>query len=157
MEAGSSVAHGSLTMILLCECWNSTADALYGNRNLKSRPLVAWLEGYADALYDVCERVGLHPDREWITAETLDNREETPHTIVLGENLNASDRSTGSRNWLIVAKSLIGVELHPLDADVAGEYHYSASDADAALDEFHSTVPIKVLDDFDICAKEVTA
>lgn len=39
-------------------------------------------------------------------------------------------------------------DLHELDADVAGIYRIDASSEDAALDEFHSTIPIKALDDF---------
>jgi len=43
-------------------------------------------------------------------------------------------------------------ELHELDADLAGVYPIEAIDEDAALDDFHSTVAIKVLDDFYIRA-----
>jgi len=41
-------------------------------------------------------------------------------------------------------------DLHELDKDVAGIYRIDADSEDAALDEFHSTIPIKVLDDFEI-------
>ncbi len=40
--------------------------------------------------------------------------------------------------------------LHDLDVDVAGRYRITAISEDDALDQFHSTVPIKVLDDFEI-------
>jgi len=44
-------------------------------------------------------------------------------------------------------------ELHELDRDVAGIYPIEVSDdsedpIEDALDEFHDTIPIKVLDDF---------
>lgn len=41
-----------------------------------------------------------------------------------------------------------GTELHELDDNVAGEYCYEIDPEEVALDRFHSTVPIKVLDDF---------
>jgi len=49
--------------------------------------------------------------------------------------------------------------LHELDTEVPGEYgyfiHSETNPEDTALDLFHSTVPIKVLDDFVIIAEIV--
>jgi hypothetical protein len=46
-------------------------------------------------------------------------------------------------------------QLHDYDEKVAGTYLYPGNDTEAALDIFHSTVPIKVLDDFDIAAEVI--
>lgn len=40
--------------------------------------------------------------------------------------------------------------LHSLDCDVAGVYFFDAVGSEEALDQFHGTVPIKVLEDFEI-------
>ena len=45
-------------------------------------------------------------------------------------------------------------KLHDSDKDVPGVYFSIANSVDDALDAFHSTVPIKVLDDFEIDAEE---
>lgn len=48
-------------------------------------------------------------------------------------------------------------DLNDLDGDVEGDYLYQAEDREGALDQFHSIVPIKVLDDFDILCDPVPA
>ncbi len=59
----------------------------------------------------------------------------------------------------VTAIPVEGADLHELDRDVAGSYCYEVDHAaddtafdlgEAALDRFHSSVAIKVLDDFDI-------
>ena len=40
--------------------------------------------------------------------------------------------------------------IHERDTDVAGVYFFTAESKDEALDKFHKSVPIKVLDDFEI-------
>ena len=41
-------------------------------------------------------------------------------------------------------------DLHELDQDVAGVYRFNGIDEEDALDQFHGSIPIKVLDDFEI-------
>lgn len=45
-------------------------------------------------------------------------------------------------------------ELDNDDFEVAGEYFISGADEENALDKFHATIPIAVLDDFDISIEE---
>ena len=44
--------------------------------------------------------------------------------------------------------------LHELDEDVPGNYFYDAINSEDALDQFHLSVPIKVLEDFEIDVEE---
>ncbi len=45
--------------------------------------------------------------------------------------------------------------VHDLDKDVEGDYPFIATSEEDALDQFHSTIPIKVLEDFDIIAETI--
>jgi len=55
------------------------------------------------------------------------------------------------RTYCVTARPLVQTEdLNDLDFEVEGDYEFNAIDREAALDLFHGTVPIKVLDDFDI-------
>jgi len=40
--------------------------------------------------------------------------------------------------------------VHDLDRDVEGDYPFIATSEEDALDQFHDTIPIKMLEDFDI-------
>lgn len=42
--------------------------------------------------------------------------------------------------------------LHELDEEVEGEYTFAAISHDDALDQFHRTVPVKMLEDFEFTA-----
>ena len=64
-----------------------------------------------------------------------------------------------NQQTIIITVTAEDVELHALDEDVAGTYYCQVDSSllgvvqcEAALDRFHSTVPIKVLDDFCITA-----
>ena len=58
------------------------------------------------------------------------------------------------KEFKVIVKALLpNNELHEYDKDVAGEYSYKVLSKDEALDIFHSTIPIKVLDDFEITVK----
>ena len=59
------------------------------------------------------------------------------------------------RYRITVAKSLGVDQVHSEDINVAGLYFYEADSPEAALDQFHLYVPIKVLDDFHIDATVV--
>lgn len=63
--------------------------------------------------------------------------------------------------YLITVKQTVPFyELTPEDQDdrPTGEYEYDAEDEEEALDEFHETIPIKCLDDFEItCVARVAA
>jgi len=53
----------------------------------------------------------------------------------------------------IIVTRLAGLrrdDLHELDQEVSGIYTHHEDSKDAALDRFHNTTPIKVLEDFDI-------
>lgn len=56
---------------------------------------------------------------------------------------------------VIVQKMVAFGRVHELDEDVEGTYPYTAISEDDALDQFHSTVPIKMLEDFEITAVEI--
>ena len=45
--------------------------------------------------------------------------------------------------------------VHELDENIEGEYPFCAIDEEDALDQFHLTVPVKVLEDFAITAEPV--
>lgn len=51
-----------------------------------------------------------------------------------------------------VEKVIAFGRLHDLDKDVEDSYMISASSEEDALDQFHNTVPIKMLEDFEISA-----
>ncbi len=53
---------------------------------------------------------------------------------------------------VIVQKVIAFGRLHDLDRDAEGDYVYTAISEEDALDQFHFTVPIKVLEDFEISA-----
>jgi len=56
-----------------------------------------------------------------------------------------------SRLHIVTAEKVIAFgRLHELDGKVDGKYLYCAINEEDALDQFHSSVPIKVLDDFEI-------
>ncbi len=54
-----------------------------------------------------------------------------------------------------VQKMIAFGHVHELDEHIEGEYPFCALDEEDALDQFHSTVPVKVLEDFDISVEEV--
>jgi hypothetical protein len=54
---------------------------------------------------------------------------------------------------VIVAKVVAFGHLHGLDRDAEGDYSFCAINEEDALDQFHLTVPIKMLEDFDITAE----
>lgn len=55
--------------------------------------------------------------------------------------------------YTVKAEKLIAFgHLHELDEEVEGEYTFCAISHDDALDQFHRTVPVKVLDDFEFTA-----
>jgi hypothetical protein len=56
--------------------------------------------------------------------------------------------------WLIKIESQVRT-IHPLDKNVPGLYIRHGMTKQAVLDDFHATVPIKVLDDFDISVEEI--
>ena len=89
------------------------------------------------------------------------NGEITSYEAVsLGEDrpeTEDSDASLLGRHWYdVTVAARPGVTLHELDENVAGDYAYHVyaqflhTGKDTALDAFHSVVPIKVLDNFDI-------
>ena len=45
--------------------------------------------------------------------------------------------------------------VHDLDEDVEGDYPFIATSEEDALDQFHSTIPIKMLEDFDITVESI--
>jgi len=56
--------------------------------------------------------------------------------------------------WLVHVHALVPPdELHELDRGVAGDHYLDAVDEEDALDNFHWTTPIKVLDHFEITAE----
>lgn len=58
--------------------------------------------------------------------------------------------------YRITVRKLVAFgRVHELDERVEGDYPICAIDEDDALDQFHSTVPIKVLEDFEITAELV--
>jgi hypothetical protein len=58
--------------------------------------------------------------------------------------------------YRVTVRKLIAFgRVHELDERVEGEYPLCAISEDDALDQFHNTVPIKVLDDFEITAELV--
>jgi len=59
-----------------------------------------------------------------------------------------------SQIWRVtVEKAVAFGNVHDLDKDVEGDYPFIATSEEDALDQFHNTVPIKVLDDFEISAE----
>jgi hypothetical protein len=54
-----------------------------------------------------------------------------------------------------VQKMIAFGRVHKLDENIEGEYPFCAIDEDDALDQFHLTVPVKVLEDFAITAESV--
>jgi len=61
-----------------------------------------------------------------------------------------------ARRYNIIVTRAAGVrrdDLHELDQDVAGIYTHHNRNEEEALDQFHCTTPIKVLDDFHIEVK----
>ena len=57
------------------------------------------------------------------------------------------------KRWIITVKPLVK-EIHSMDFEVEGSYIRHAPTEEQVLDWFHSTVPIKVLEDFDISVEE---
>ncbi|MCK5089493.1 MAG: hypothetical protein KAQ88_05885 [Hyphomicrobiaceae bacterium] len=53
---------------------------------------------------------------------------------------------------VIVQKVVAFGRVHDLDRDAEGDYTFTAINEEDALDQFHLTVPIKVLEDFEISA-----
>jgi hypothetical protein len=53
---------------------------------------------------------------------------------------------------VIVQKMIAFGRVHDLDKDAEGDYVFTAISEEDALDQFHFTVPIKVLEDFRISA-----
>lgn len=47
-------------------------------------------------------------------------------------------------------------DLHPADLQVPGQYLFDADTADQALDHFHSAIPIKILEDYEIFVDPAT-
>lgn len=54
-----------------------------------------------------------------------------------------------------VQKMIAFGRVHELDEHIEGEYPFCAIDEEDALDQFHLTVPVKVLEDFEITAEPV--
>ena len=50
----------------------------------------------------------------------------------------------------LITVTQVSKKLHRSDDNPAGKYFWDAEDEDKALDEFHATVPIGCLEDFDI-------
>ena len=57
------------------------------------------------------------------------------------------------RCYVVKTEEVGGGVTNELDNDVVGSYRFTTISEEAALDEFHSTVPIKVLDDFEISVR----
>ena len=57
------------------------------------------------------------------------------------------------KRWIITVKPVVK-EIHHIDFEVEGNYIRHALTEEAVLDWFHSAIPIKILDDFDISVKE---
>lgn len=65
-----------------------------------------------------------------------------------------------TEQFTVHVKVVPGAKLHPVDALEGprdGDIHtYDAVDSEDALDQFHESVPIKCLDDYDVdCEKSV--
>ena len=59
------------------------------------------------------------------------------------------------RRYKIAAIKMVAFgRVHELDESVEGCYFYDAINEEAALDQFHLSVPIKVLEDFEIDVEE---
>ncbi|MCK4515187.1 MAG: hypothetical protein KAU31_08015 [Spirochaetaceae bacterium] len=59
------------------------------------------------------------------------------------------------KRYKVAAVKLVAFgRVHELDEGVEGCYFYNAIDEEDALDQFHSSVPIKVLEDFEIDVEE---
>lgn len=100
------------------------------------------------------------------TAEELDPIRDPSQRLCSGDPLPAGEcLECGSLSYVaprkdhqiyrIKVRKLIAFgRVHELDEHVDGEYPICARSSEAALDEFHSTVPIKVLDDFVITVED---
>ena len=56
-----------------------------------------------------------------------------------------------SKIYTVTAEKVVAFgNVHALDEDVEGDYPFIAISEEDALDQFHSTIPIKMLEDFDI-------
>ena len=59
------------------------------------------------------------------------------------------------KRYKVTATKMVAFgRLHELDEDVPGNYFYDAINSEDALDQFHLSVPIKVLEDFEIDVEE---
>jgi hypothetical protein len=72
--------------------------------------------------------------------------------LVLLEEKAATPAPVRRAYKVIVSKVVAFGRLHELDEDAEGDYVYAAISEEDALDQFHFTVPIKVLEDFEISA-----
>ena len=101
------------------------------------------------------------------TAEELDPIRDPSERLCSGDPLPAGEcLECGSLSYVaprkesgmyrVAVRKLIAFgRVHELDERVEGEYPIIATSEDDALDQFHSTVPIKVLEDFEITVEEV--
>jgi len=59
------------------------------------------------------------------------------------------------KRYKVTATKMVAFgRVHELDEDVPGNYFYDAINSEDALDQFHLSVPIKVLEDFEIDVEE---
>ena len=98
------------------------------------------------------------------TAEELDPIQDPSQRLCSGDPLPAGEclicgslsyvaERQASQVYTVKAEKQIAFgHLHELDHEVEGEYHFSATSRGNALDQFHDTVPVKVLDDFEFTA-----
>jgi len=71
------------------------------------------------------------------------------------EQLAAPAPAPVRKRYKVAAVKMVAFgRVHQLDESVEGCYFYDAIDEEDALDQFHSSVPIKVLEDFDIDVEE---
>ena len=111
--------------------------------NLKGRTesLSSRLAIYWNGTLDSMELSGL--------AEELDDLAAQYRSV---RNRSVEEHQDGLRLRIVTAHP-VSDRIHPSDGNVAGRYRYFAKTDEEALDQFHSEVPVKMLEDFNIWAE----
>jgi hypothetical protein len=76
--------------------------------------------------------------------------------IAIEAQVSTMDIIQRTRLYVVTARAVVEEwDLHDLDDGVAGNYRFTATGEGDALDQFHSTVPVKVLEDFEFEAAPI--